>query len=101
MLKKPKLLGLHNNYMINECFDCKDLDWVPMDGIPIGYSFLACSIAHACMPMDYERTFLVDEMCVHVNNALEIMEWSHLKPAARPLRGSINIDGESLELSPE
>ena len=41
------------------------------------------------MAMDPERTFL--EMYVYISNALEIMEWSHLKPAARPLSDSINI----------
>ena len=35
---------------------------------------------------------------MYINNALEIMEWSDLKPVARPLRDSINIDGESPKL---
>ena len=74
---------------INERFNCKDLDWVPMDGIPIDYLGML-------MSMDSERTFL--EMYVYVNNALEIMEWSHLKPVARPLRDSINVDGKSPKL---
>ena len=49
---------------INERFDCKDLDWAPMDGVPIDYSSML-------MSMDSERTFL--EMYVYINNALEIM----------------------------
>ena len=51
--------------------------------------------------MDSKRTFLKMTLYVYINNALEIMEWSHLKPAARPLRDSINIDGESPKLDVE
>ena len=54
---------------INERVDCKDLDWVTMDAVTIDYLGML-------MSMDSERTFL--EMCVYINNALKIMEWSHL-----------------------
>ena len=62
---------------------------MPMEGIPIDYLGMLMSI-------DSERTLL--EMYVYINNALEIMEWSHLKPVTRPLRDSNNIDGESPKL---
>ena len=58
---------------INERFDCKDLDWVPMDGVPIDYLGML-------MSMDSERTFLEMYVYIQVNNALEIMGWSNLKP---------------------
>ena len=77
---------------INKRFDCKDLEWVPTDGEPIDYLGMLMSV-------DSERTFL--EMYVYINNALEIMEWSHLKPVSRPLGDSINIDGESPKLDHE
>ena len=64
-----------------------------MDGVPIGYLGIL-------MSMDSERMPIFLEMYVYtyINNALEIMGWSNLKPVARPLRDSINIDGESPKL---
>ena len=79
---------------INKHFNCKDLEWVPMDGVPIDYLGMLKS-------MDSERKFLEMYDIVYINNALEIMEWSHLKPVSRPraLSYSIDIDGESPKLS--
>ena len=49
--------------------------------------------------IDCERTFLEMYDIVYINNALKIMEWSHLKPVSRPLSDSINIDGASPKLN--
>ena len=78
MVKKMKLLGLQT-LSDNKRFDCKDLDWVPTDGVHIDYLGML-------MSMDSERTFL--EMYAYINNALEVVEWSHLKPVSRPLSDS-------------
>ena len=79
---------------INERFDCKDLEWIPTNGEPIDYLGI-----RMLMSIDSERTFL--EIYVYINNALEIMEWSHLKPVSRSLGDPINIDGESPKLNYE
>ena len=89
MVKKMKLLGLLSTDTINK---------LSIARTSIGCQWMVFYLG-MLMSMDSERTFL--EMYVYINNALEIMEWSHLKPVSRPLSDSINIDGESPKLNYE
>lgn len=77
---------------VGERFDCKDLEWVPTDGTPIDYLGML-------MSMDSERTYL--EMYVYIQNCLEILEWTALRPVSRPMQDQINPDGDSPPLSPK
>ena len=77
----------------NERFDCKDIEWVPIDGESIAY-------LGTLMSIDSDHTFLeMYDISVHINNTLEIMEWAHHSPVSRPCGDSINIDGESPKLN--
>ena len=51
---------------INERFDCKDLDWVPMDGVPIDYLGMLMSMDSFLEMYDIVYNGVI-------NNALEIM----------------------------
>lgn len=72
---------------ITDRFDCKELVFVSTDGTPADHLGMMLSI-------DAERTYL--EMVRYIDNALEILEWTDLKPAPRPIRASIDIESNAL-----
>lgn len=79
--------------IITSRFDCKDLEFVSTDGEPTDLLGMLLSMSYGD-----ERSYL--EMYKYIDNALEIMGWTDLKPAPRPIRAQINSDGDSLPLSP-
>jgi hypothetical protein len=66
--------------IITDRFECKELEWVTLDGTPVDYLGML-------MSMTPHRTFLSMEK--YIIESLEILEWSHLKPARTPIRKPI------------
>ena len=70
-------------------FECKELEWVPLDGTPIDYLGMHLS-------MDSESTSI--SMEYYIENCLDVLDWNHLKHRSRPM--SKPIDELSAPLVP-
>jgi len=78
--------------VISSRFDCKELEVLPTNGDPVDYLGMLMSMCH-----EEDRTYL--DMSKYIEQSLEILEWTHLKPASRPIEKQINPEGTSPLLS--
>ncbi len=74
--------------IITDRFDCKDLTFIPTNGVPQDHLGMLLS-------MDSDRTYL--EMHTYIDNCLQLLEWTALKPASHPIRQPIDPSSRPLD----